>query len=446
VQSPQYNQSNRHSEGQYVLPYDPASVYLLETMVSILRQAPQHAEELWPIVFEHIGTLMETATQYSVLLIERAIVGLFRLTSLIIEKPPMRDQLYIALDLIGRLPLSIAFSAADHIVSGIVPLIQAPDIVSSQTEWTILFSIFRGTVTHQEAAKATFQIVTDYVQDGPKQQVTVDSFTGLISILDEYANAANSLISSQRRGPGGRRQQQPNSQKSPVVERGRNAVELLFELKQFIPRFVHNYNMPRNQAWRQFCLPLMASLERQSINSSREIRQVAITHLQRVLLGQYILLEDADQARVEEAFNRIMFPLVDELLKPEVFDRDPAGMPETRLRAASLLCKAFMQLEVKEGESQTDIRVVWIQVLDLLDRLMNINRQDQLYEAIPETLKNVILVMNAAELLVPPSEPDSRTDKQQQLWATTEERLERFLPKFLGSVLGAAPKTMVLPS
>jgi brefeldin A-resistance guanine nucleotide exchange factor 1 len=209
----------------------------------------------------------------------------------------------------------------------------------------------------------------------------------------------------------------------------------------------------------------MASLERQSINSSREIRQVAITHLQRVLLGQYILLEDADPARAEEAFNRIVFPLVDGLLKPEVFDRDPAGMPETRLRAASLLCKAFMQLEVKEGESQTDIRVVWIQVLDLLDRLMNINRQDQLvcirifltipdhlsttlfqYEAIPETLKNVILVMNAAELLVPPSEPDLRTEKQQQMWATTEERLERFLPKFLGSVLGAAQGTRSLPS
>jgi len=122
----------------------------------------------------------------------------------------------------------------------------------------------------------------------------------------------------------------------------------------------------------------MASLERQSINSSREIRQVAITHLQRVLLGQFILLEDADQTQVEEAFNRIVFPLVDELLKPEVFNRDPAGMPETRLRAASLLCKAFMQLEVKEGESQVDIRVVWIQVLDLLDRLMNVDRQDQL--------------------------------------------------------------------
>lgn len=122
----------------------------------------------------------------------------------------------------------------------------------------------------------------------------------------------------------------------------------------------------------------MASLERQSINPSREIRQVAITHLQRVLLGQYILMEDADQTQVEEAFNRVVFPLVDELLKPEVFNRDPAGMPETRLRAVSLMCKAFMQLEVKEGESQADIRVVWIQVLDLLDRLMNVDRQGQL--------------------------------------------------------------------
>ena len=84
--------------------------------------------------------------------------------------------------------------------------------ISSQTEWTIVFSIFRGTVTHQEAAKTTFQIVTDYVQDGPKQQVTVDSFPGLVSILDEYASAASALVNSQKRGPGGRRQQQPNSQ------------------------------------------------------------------------------------------------------------------------------------------------------------------------------------------------------------------------------------------
>ena len=49
VQNTQYSRSGRDSEGQYVLSYDPASVYLLETMVSILRQTPKHIEELWSV-------------------------------------------------------------------------------------------------------------------------------------------------------------------------------------------------------------------------------------------------------------------------------------------------------------------------------------------------------------------------------------------------------------
>lgn len=47
----------------------------------------------------------------------------------------MRDQLYIALDLIGRFPPSIAFSAAEQIVAGVVPLIQKPDIVRQVLRW-----------------------------------------------------------------------------------------------------------------------------------------------------------------------------------------------------------------------------------------------------------------------------------------------------------------------
>lgn len=31
----------------YSLPYDPASIFLLETMVSIACHTPQHIEELW---------------------------------------------------------------------------------------------------------------------------------------------------------------------------------------------------------------------------------------------------------------------------------------------------------------------------------------------------------------------------------------------------------------
>lgn len=93
-------------------------------------------------------------------------------------------------------------------------------------------------------------------------------------------------------------------------------------------------------------LPLLGALGRQSLNAAREIRHNAITHLQRILLGS-ALINDADQPKVEEVFNRVIFPLVDELLKDSVAARDPQGMPETRLRGSALLCKAFMHLELR---------------------------------------------------------------------------------------------------
>lgn len=124
-------------------------------------------------------------------------------------------------------------------------------------------------------------------------------------------------------------------------------------------------------------MPLMIILLRQSINAAREIRHSAIGNLQRVLLGSPMIRE-AEQSRVEEIFNRVVFPLVDELLKPQVESKDPQGMHETRMKGAALLCKVFMHLEVRESRATTDFRLLWIQVLDLLDRLMHANRGDQL--------------------------------------------------------------------
>jgi brefeldin A-resistance guanine nucleotide exchange factor 1 len=62
------------------------------------------------------------------------------------------------------------------------------------------------------------------------------------------------------------------------------------------------------------------------------------------------------------------------------------------------------------------------------------------YEAVPESLKNVILVMNTTGMLVPPSEDDRRSEGQRQLWTLTEERIERFLPGFLATVIPQSQK------
>ncbi|RDB21501.1 hypothetical protein Hypma_011417 [Hypsizygus marmoreus] len=428
-------------DAPFSLPYDPASIFLLETMVSISCQAPQHIEELWPIVFEHLSALLSAATQYSVLLIERAVVSLLRICLILAQKPSLRDQIYVSFDLLSGLPPSIASSVGEQVIAGVILIIQKHrDIVSSQTEWNLVFALIRSTMPNSEASRMSFDLVSSIATDGSDQLVTVDNFSGLITILDEFATIAGT--STESRQQKGRRVEPLTAANSPPVARGKKAIDLLFNLHKFLSHLIDTSHLPKSQAWRQLCLPLLMSLSRQSANAAREVRHNAISQLQRTLLGPHIMFEEADHTQVEEIFNRVIFPLLDELLKPEVFHRDPHGMPETRLRASALLCKAFMHLDVREGQAKADFRVLWIQILDLLDRLMNIDKGDQLYEAVPESLKNVVLVMNAVDILVPPpsSEDDDRDERQRTLWTATHERMERFLPGFLGDVIPPPPQ------
>ncbi|KAI0374734.1 Sec7-domain-containing protein [Pilatotrama ljubarskyi] len=428
----------------YTLPYDPASVFLLETMVSIARRTPQHIEDVWPILFEHLSALLSTPAQYSILLIERAVVALLRLCVILAERHTLRDQIYLSFDLLARLPPAVASSVAEQVVTGLTLILQQHrDIVHSQTEWNVVFALLRSTISHPEAARQSFEILSS-IASGPEELVTADNFLGLVNALDEFATVAGIAVDAQQQG---RRTQSLNASNSPIVERGRKAIDMIADLKRCWSRFAGTSGLQQNHIWRQFGLPLLSSLARQASNTSREIRHAAIVHLQRILLGPHLPVDEDNQGQIEDIFNRVIFPLLDELLKPQTLLRDPMGLPETRLRACALLCKAFMQFEAREGQT-ADIRVLWIQVLDLLDRFMHVDRRDQLYEAVPESLKNVLLVMNATGLLVPPRSPeDTRNERQIALWAATHERVERFLPGFLDDIIPTpAPQPEAAPA
>ncbi|KAJ3741888.1 hypothetical protein DFH05DRAFT_1503047 [Lentinula detonsa] len=418
------------------MPYDPASVYLLETMVSISCQVPHHIEDLWPILFEHLSALLhhDSAGQYSILLIERAVAGLLHLCLILAQKPSLRDQIYVSLDLLSGLPPDLASSVAEQIVVGVILLVQKyREIIKSQTEWKLVFALLRSTLTHSEAARLSFELVNSLVADGPEQLVTMDNFSALITLLNDFATIAGGTVEAHQNQ---RRRHGPLTvSNSPAVERGHKAIELLTGLKKFFSPIINLSGLQREDAWEQLFLPLLTSLKDQSSNAAREVRQSAIGQLQRTLLASHPILDEADTTQVEQIFNKIVFRLVDDLLKPNIFQRDPQGMPETRLRASALLCKTFMHYEVRESQSASHIRILWNEILDLLDRLMHVDRGEQLYEAIPESLKNVLLVMNATQILVPPSADDQRNERQRTLWSMTSERMERFLPGFLTEVI-----------
>lgn len=215
------------------------------------------------------------------------------------------------------------------------------------------------------------------------------------------------------------------------------------EGEQFLPICIHQEALSDViPAWSAYWLPIFEALTTQCTNPRREVRQLAFNSLQRALFSPE--LTSSDHREWTAIFGEVLFPLILRLLKPEVFSSDRDGMSETRVQAASLLCKVFLQYLVllSDWDGMLDL---WLKIIDIMDRLMNSGQGDSLVcdneiadiflcthandfdlqeEAVPENLKNVLLFMSSNGYLVPPSQDPSK----EKLWSESWKRLDRFLP------------------
>ncbi len=81
----------------------------------------------------------------------------------------------------------------------------------------------------------------------------------------------------------------------------------------------------------------------------------------------------------------MLFPLINELLKPEIYATDPAGMGETRVRAATLLCRIFLHYLVLLVEWEGMLGL-WGRILEVLERFMWSGQGDTLVSFLPLSL------------------------------------------------------------
>lgn len=108
------------------------------------------------------------------------------------------------------------------------------------------------------------------------------------------------------------------------------------------------------------------------------MRQLAFSALQRSLLSPELACTDAKEWTA--IFDKVLFPLIFQLLKPEVFSLDREGMSEMRVQSASLLCKVFLQYLVLLSE-RDGVLDLWIRIIEVMDRLMNSGQGDSLVNA-----------------------------------------------------------------
>ncbi|CAB0040980.1 unnamed protein product [Trichogramma brassicae] len=172
-----------------------------------------------------------------------------------------------------------------------------------------------------------------------------------------------------------------------------------------------------SQAWR----PLLQGIARLCCDSRRPVRAAAITSLQSTLLAH----DFSQLSAVEwsQCLEQVLFPLLAQLLGP-VAPSDPLGLEETRVRAAMLLSKVFLH-HLNPLLTLPGFLPLWLTVLDLLRSYMHADNSENLYEAIPESLKNMLLVMASAGVLQPES----------YLWTPTWRAIDAFLPNLKGELL-----------
>lgn len=419
--------------------YDPGLVYILE-LSTVLTLRDDHAVHLLGkrVINAHQAILRDLSHHHAII-IARTTFYLFRLLQASYvssskydrskeDKAQLDDQEFdfirvpVLLHSVSSFPPEMLRKTSKMILQGLRLCIDEAgplrnEIMTSPDFWSIL----RALSTVPQVAPMVFEILEVGVNP-PSTAIMADNYEAAVTLLNEFASAARPAVAKEpklegRRQPPRRPASRPPTAKteepakyvplsgctcqyrlttfreSPVVQRGVKAVNIIYSMTTRIPQLMKQSHLETNEgkqmckhrvlkivpdistAWSAYWLPIFQALTTQCTNPRREVRQLAFNCLQRALYSPE--LTSSDHREWTAIFGEVLFPLIHRLLKPEVFSSDKDGMSETRVQAASLLCKVFLQYLVllSEWDGMLDL---WLKIIDILDRLMNSGQGDSL--------------------------------------------------------------------
>ncbi|KAI1425367.1 Sec7-domain-containing protein [Xylaria sp. FL1777] len=403
--------------------YDPAVVYILEFCTVLALRSPETIECLGKHIAEALQTILRNSGRYHSALVSRAAYYQFNMLKASYDHDYVRAP--VLLHTISSFPREMLAKTSQLVLQGLKVCIEQPgplrsEIMTSPDFWLIL----RTLAGNPNSSPTVFDILEGGVSGSPSA-IIADNYEAAIALLNEYATAAQVGAADEQKGERRHRNARPPKKEpaseNAVVLRGVKAINLISSMTARIPHLMKQSHLENSEAWSAYWLPIFQALTTQCTNPCREVRQLSFSSLQRSLLSPELTCSDHKEWTA--IFGEVLFPLILKLLKPEVYSSDRDGMSETRVQAASLLCKTFLQYLVllSKWDGMLDL---WLQIIDIMDRLMNSGQGDSLEEAVPENLKNVLLFMSSSGYLVPPSKDPS----QEKLWAETWKRIDRFLP------------------
>lgn len=373
--------TNGQKPRQTTAVYDPGLVYILEFCTVLALRDETTIEVLGKRVVEAIQEILRDVPRYHPVLIERATFYLFNLLQASYDFDYVRVP--ILLHTVSSFPKDTLIKTSGLVLRGLKLCIEKPcplrnEMMTSPDFWVILQTL----ATNPDSAEAVFEILEKGVINSNPSAIMADNYEASLSLLNEYASMASvGAVAEQQndRKVKGRKfiakkLEKPSDNK--VVERGVRALEGIYKLTSRIPGLMSQSHLESREAWSAYWLPVFQALTTQCTNPCREIRHLAFSSLQRTLLSPDLTSQE-EHDEWTAIFGEVLFPLILRLLKPEVFSSDRDGMSETRVQAASLLSKVFLQYLVMLSEWE-GLLGLWVRIIEIMDRLMNSGQGDSL--------------------------------------------------------------------
>ncbi|RDA82455.1 hypothetical protein CP532_6869 [Ophiocordyceps camponoti-leonardi (nom. inval.)] len=398
--------------------YDPSTVFILEFVTILATRDDASVEAVGKDLFDVLQTLLRDFGNWHPIMLSR--VAFY--TLLILKHGYDHDFINVPflLHSINSLPRDLLLRSSDVILQGLTMCTNQPGSLRSEMMTSPDFwAIMRVLASSPESAALVFHIM-EKGSTGSPPAIMAENYEPAVSLLVHFASGANSHEPAGDKAfvPERKMKTDPSIDKQSI-ERACKAVEMLYGMTGRIPQLMHQSHLESSEAWAAYWLPIFQALTTQCTNAVRDVRQLAFSALQRSLLSPELACSDAKDWFA--VFEKILFPLVFRLLKPEIFSLDREGMSDMRVQSASLLCKVFLQYLVLHSD-WNGMLDLWVKIIEVMDRLMNSGQGDSLEEAVRENVKNVVLYMASIGCL-------ARTDTTRvDVWDETWSRLDRFLP------------------
>ncbi|KAK8914252.1 ARF guanine-nucleotide exchange factor GNOM [Platanthera zijinensis] len=394
---------------------EDTAVFCLELLIAITLNNRDRIFLLWQGVYDHIASIVQSTVMRSAL-VEKAVFGILRICQRLLPyKENLADELLRSLQLVLKLDARVADAYCENITLEVMRLVKANAAhIKSQMGWKTILSLLSITARHPEASEFGFEALAFIMHEG--SHLSPANYLFCIEAARQFAES--------RVGPIGRA--------ARALDLMAESAASLVRWSQGIIKDAGEEAEMLSEGIRDMWLKLCQALRKLALDQREEVRNHAISSLQKCLTGaDGICLSPSSWL---QAFEIVMFMMLDELLEiaQGQSQKDYRNMEGTLKHAVKLLSKVFLQL-LQELCGMSGFCKLWLGILGRMEKCMKVKvrgkRYEELQELVPALLKNILLAMKSNGILAKRSAIGG-----DGLWESTWLHLSNFAPHLQSQV------------